>query len=67
MNQDGSVGVIGGIKFKILGANKKADIFLVPEGNYKEALKVKKENKLKIKLIKVKSLKDAINKLNKIK
>ena len=45
-----------------------ADIFLVPTGkNYKEALKYKKSKKLKIKLIEVKNIKDAINKLEKLK
>lgn len=68
MEPDGTVGPIGGIKYKLLGANKKADYFLVPAGdNYKEALKLKKKNHLKIKLIKVKTFKDAINKLENIK
>ena len=61
ISNDGTVGEIGGVKYKLLGANKeKADIFLVPSGNYEEALKVKKDRKLKIKLVKVDTLKDAI-------
>lgn len=68
MEPDGTVGSIGGIEYKLIGANKHADYFLVPSGkNYKEAKKIKKEKHLKIKLIPVKSLKDAINKLDKIK
>lgn len=68
MEPDGTVGPIGGIKYKLLGANKKADYFLVPDGdNYKEALKIKKEKHLKIKLIKVKTFKDAVIKLENIK
>ncbi len=64
MEEDGSVGEIGGVEFKIIGANKKADIFLVPAGNnYKKAMEIKKKEKLKIKIIPVKSLEDAINKL----
>lgn len=66
---DGKVGEIGGIEHKLLGAESaKADIFLVPTGkNYKDALKYKKSKKLKIKLIEVKNIKDAIGKLEKLK
>ena len=68
MEEDGSVGEIGGIEFKVMGANKKADYFLVPSGkNYKDAKKVVKEKHLKIKLIEVKTLEDAINKINNLK
>ncbi len=68
MEEDGTVGQIGGIEYKILGANKKADYFLAPAGkNYKEAKQIVKKKKLKIKVISVKSLEDAINKLNKLK
>ena len=68
MEPNGEVGAIGGIKYKIIGANNHADYFLVPAGkNYKEAKKIKKEKHLKIKLIPVKTLQDAINKLDKIK
>jgi len=64
MEEDGSVGEIGGVEFKVIGANKKADLFLVPAGNnYKKAMEIKKKEKLKIKIIPVKSLEDAINKL----
>ena len=60
----GEVGEIGGVKFKLLGAEKKgANIFLCPKANYKEALKVHKKNKMKIKLIPVETLNDAIEKL----
>ncbi len=65
MEEDGTVGEIGGIKYKIIGANKKADYFLAPAGaNYKEAKKIVKKKHLKIKVISVESLEDAINKLN---
>ena len=68
MEPNGKVGTIGGIKYKIIGANKHADYFLVPAGkNYKQAKKIKKKEHLKIKLIPVKTLQDAINKLDKIK
>lgn len=62
---DGTVGSIGGIKHKLLGASKKkADIVLVPEGNYKEALKIKKDRGYSFNLISVTSFDDALNKLN---
>ena len=62
---DGTVGPIGGVKHKLLGAYKNhADIVLVPYENYKEALKVRNEYGYKFKLIKVKSFDEALNKLN---
>ncbi len=58
---DGEVGEIGGIKYKLLGAEKKkADLFLCPKENYEEALKVKEENHLQLELIAVGTLKEAI-------
>ena len=46
ISSDGTVGEIGGVKYKLNGAVKaKADLFLVPKGdNYKEALKEKEEH-----------------------
>lgn len=66
---DGTIGEIGGVKHKLLGASQsKTDIFLVPSGNnYKDAMKYKKEKKLKLKIIEVKNIEDAINKLEKLK
>ncbi len=64
IESDGSIGEIGGVEYKLLGASEdKVDLFLVPEGNYKDALKYKKKHKLNIKLVKVKNIEDAINKL----
>ncbi len=58
---DGSVGVIDGVKYKVMGAHKeKADIFFVPSGNYKEAMEVKKEKKYDINIVKVDTLDEAI-------
>lgn len=63
---DGNIGEISGVKYKIKGAEKEADIFLVPSGdNYKEALRVKEEDNLNIKIIEVSTLKEAIEKLKK--
>ncbi len=62
---DGVIEEIGGVKYKLLGASKKkADIFFCPEENYEEAQKVQKDRKLKIKVVKVHTLDDAINYLN---
>ena len=62
---DGVIEEIGGVKYKLLGASKKkADIFFCPEENYEEALKVKKERKLKIDVVSVHTLDEAINYLN---
>ena len=58
----GNVGEIDGIKYKIIGAhNDKVDLILVPEKNYKEAIKVKKKNHYKINIVKVKNFNSAIN------
>lgn len=63
---DGNVGEIGGVKYKLIGAVKKgADIFLVPEGNYEEAVKIKNEKSYDIRLISVSTLNDAIEALKK--
>ncbi len=62
ISKSGEVGDIGGVKFKLMGAAKaKADVFLVPEGNYEEAVKVAKEKKYKIEIVKVTTLQDAID------
>jgi len=59
---DGSIGQIGGIEHKILGAEKdKVDLFLSPAGeNYQDALKYKKEKNLKIEIIEVNTIQEAI-------
>ena len=67
IDKDGNVGSIGGVKYKLIGAvKKKADIFLVPNGeNYEEALKVKQEKNYDIKVVGVSNIKEAINELKK--
>ena len=66
IDKNGNVGEIGGVKYKIKGAVKdKADIFFVPKDNYKEAKKIVDKNKYKIKLVKVNTLKEAIEYLRK--
>ena len=65
---DGSVGIIGGVKYKVIGAVQEgAEIFLVPEGNYEEAIEVKKEKGYDIEIIPVKTFKDAITYLEGLK
>lgn len=68
IEEDGSVGEIGGIKYKLLGAEKnKVDVFFVPKDNFKEAKKVVKKYKLKINIVKVDTLDDAIDYLSNYK
>lgn len=68
INLDGSVGEIGGVKYKVIGAVKEgAEIFLVPEGNYEEAMEVKKEKGYNIEIVSVKTFTDAVNYLEGLK
>lgn len=64
---DGTVGEIGGIEYKLKGAEKKgADIFFAPSGaNYETAKKIKKEKGYKIKIVEVKTFDDALDYLYK--
>ena len=68
IDKDGNVGSIGGVKYKLKGAvDSKADIFLVPNGeNYKESIKLKKQENYDIKIIGVDTFEDAINELKKL-
>ena len=69
IDEDGKVGSIGGVKYKLMGAVEgEADIFLVPDGeNYKEAIKFKKKKGYKIKIIPIKTFNEALEKLKKLK
>ena len=68
IEEDEKVGKIDGIKYKLLGSEKKkVDVFFVPSENYNEAIKVKKKYHLKLKIVKVETIDDAINYLNKLK
>ena len=63
---DGNVIEISGVKYKIKGAVKdNADIFFVPSKNYKEAVKIKKDNNYNIDIIKVNTVNEAIEYLKK--
>lgn len=62
IDSNGNVGEIGGVKYKLKGAvSSKADIFLLPESNYEEAIKEKKKNNYQIEIVKVKTLADAVD------
>lgn len=62
IDEDGNIGAIGGVKYKMLGAAKDgAEIFFIPKENYEEALSVYKKHDLKFKLVMVETLDDAIN------
>ena len=62
IDKNGNVGPIGGVKYKVIGANSgKADIFFVPEENYEEAINFKNEKKYNLNIVKIKTLKDAID------
>ena len=69
IDSEGNVGEIGGIEYKISGAEQgDADIFFAPSGdNYKDALKEKEKYNYKIKIIEVSTLDDAIDYLKNLK
>ncbi len=61
IDKNGNIGDIGGVKYKVMGANNgDADVFFVPEGNYEEAIKFKEEKGYDLNIVKVKTLNDAI-------
>ena len=65
IDEVGNVCAIGGVKYKMLGAQKDgADIFFVPKENYDEAKKVYKKNNLSFELVMVETFDEAINYLN---
>lgn len=67
IDANGNIGSIGGVTYKLMGAEKaNADVFFVPEGdNYQEAKKLKEERNYQIKLVKVKTFDDALQYLEK--
>ena len=59
---DGTVGEIGGVRYKVMGAAKeKAKVFLCPKENYEEALSVAQEKNYDIIIKEVNTLQEAIN------
>ncbi len=68
INLDGEVGTISGVKYKLAGAvNKGADVFIAPSENYEEAIKIKKDKKYNIKVIKADTFAEALEELKKLK
>lgn len=66
ISEDGTVGEISGVKYKIMGAVKnKMDLILVPEKNYEEAIQVKKDFDYDIEIISVNTFEEAVNYLEK--
>lgn len=64
IDENGNVGTIDGVKYKLKGAaKKKADIFIVPSKNYEEAIKLKEKNNYDIEIIEANTLKEVIKKL----
>ena len=67
ISEDGKVGEIGSVSYKIASAAKaKADIFLCPKENYEEAKEYAKKHNLKIKIKAVSTFEEAINYLKTI-
>lgn len=65
MNEKGEVGAIGGVQFKIVASDRKqAEIFFVPEDNYKDAKAKAEEIGSAMKIISVKTVDDALAYLN---
>ena len=62
IDENGNVGVIGGVKYKVMGAyNGDADILFVPVENYDEAIKVRDEKGYDLNIVKVNTLDEAID------
>lgn len=67
IDDEGNVGEISGIKYKLSGAVKnKSDIFLVPDANYEEAIFEQKKHNYKIKIIKATTFDQVLEELEKI-
>lgn len=67
IDNTGAVGPIGGVKHKIVAADrKKADFFFVPRKNYEEAKKRADRIKTNMELIPVDALQDAVDYLEKL-
>jgi len=64
IDENGNVGAIEGVKYKLAGAIKnKSDVFIVPSKNYEEAIKLKEKNNYNIEIIEADTLTNVIEKL----
>lgn len=67
ISSEGEVGSIGGVQFKIVAADReKAEIFFVPQDNYKVAKAKADSIKTNMKIVPVKTLDDALNYIDKL-
>ncbi len=67
IDKNGNIGVIGGIKYKVMGAyHGKADVFFVPVENYEEAMKVNEEKGYDLNIVKVATLDEAVEYLRRM-
>jgi PDZ domain-containing protein len=67
IDEEGNVGEIGGVKYKLIGAVKKhADVFLCPKENYDEAVELVKNKNYNIKVIGVSTFAEALEELKNI-
>ena len=68
IDENGKVGAIGGVKYKLKGAvNKHAKVFIVPSDNYEEAMSLKNKYNYNIEIIEADSLSNVIDVLKKRK
>lgn len=69
ISSDGTVGEIGGVKYKLQGAvADKANVFICPLGNnYDEVVKLVEEKKYNIKVIGVSTFNEALEQLEKLR
>ena len=62
IDMDGTVGEIGGVKYKLIGAvNNHAKVFICPMANYEEAMNIAKEKKYNIEIVSVNNFDEAVN------
>jgi len=67
ITKDGEVGEIGGVRYKLMGAvRNRADIFICPQENYDEAVRVKRERNFNIIIIGASTFAEALEKLREI-
>ena len=67
IDEEGNIGEIGGVKYKLMGAvKKKADVFICPKGNLKEAKEVAKKHNYDIKIVSADTLEEIIKMLKEI-
>lgn len=65
IDKDGNVGEIGGVKYKLRGANRKnCDIFFVPVDNYKEVSDIISKKNYSFKVYKVSTFDETLGVLN---